>query len=716
MTSFESKRREITTETLGALLRIRLLGLLIFAFLILFFENRFTHFLEILVFAGVSTGISGLLWKMGKSQLAAALLIAADWLLVTLLSLAENGLDNPTITLYLIIIAMATILLSTQVGGALIIASILATWGMQHFDTTGWLPGFSLDYSPRLNWMTLATIYLTSGVMLGYLVSRMDFFLRQAVNDQATLAQQNAELSVRNNEAKHLFQALQTTDQHLLHLISNMGVAYFMIDALKGWVAPPNIRHTTEIQSTIQMLLEDQRLLTANEIQKVMNKGRHSFELNAEDRVYEIRCSLFETRGRILAVGIDITEARQREIQFKNLLQINEAVTGQLDRSRLMDLIVKAILEIDSNAEACSIFLYNAEEDLLVESASAGWPADAAYHISLRPDESLSGKVFHTGKPLIVDDFETLPEDLRQQLPGVPRARAALAVRLDFNDTPIGVLTAYNFSTTDAFNNDDLTLLLSCAAPAAASIAAANAHNRALREHERATESALAAIQAQEETQRRIGAALHDDYGQVMMTLLHDLEFLKSNFDVNPEIDSRIDQITHKVHEATDGLRQFSSQLRPTILLDVGLKAALQHEMKRFRMSDTQPELKIKGRLQKVPDDLAVVIYRSVQEAATNTLRYAREASRFMVNLNLAPESLTLTIKDDGPGFDPEVQKAEAGLKPGGNGLSIMRERIRLLGGKSRLETSLGHGVCVTIELPLINWGIKRDGYTYPNG
>ena len=152
------------------------------------------------------------------------------------------------------------------------------------------------------------------------------------------------------------------------------------------------------------------------------------------------------------------------------------------------------------------------------------------------------------------------------------------------------------------------------------------------------------------------------------------------------------------MHELLERVRELSLDLRPAMLDDLGLLPALLWLFERFTaQANVGVAFKHSGvEHRRFSSEVETAAYRIVQEALTNVARHA-SASTVTVRLWATPDTLGVQVEDDGAGFSPERV-----LIPGtSSGLSNMRERADLLGGKLEIESSSGAGTCVTAELPL---------------
>jgi len=206
--------------------------------------------------------------------------------------------------------------------------------------------------------------------------------------------------------------------------------------------------------------------------------------------------------------------------------------------------------------------------------------------------------------------------------------------------------------------------------------------------------------QVQEEERRRLARELHDSIGQTLVGLIHQLERLASR--AADDADSRLlEDVQSLAHQALDETRELSRLLRPPVLDDLGLAAAL-----RWLVRTLGERTGLKANLDfRLPDaELApeqeTLIFRLVQEALSNVIKHAPGATA-EVSVSRGAGSIELSIIDDGPGFEVDgvLRPAEAS----GSGLRGMRDRVELFGGTMHIEAAPGEGTALTIGLPIEN-------------
>lgn len=203
-------------------------------------------------------------------------------------------------------------------------------------------------------------------------------------------------------------------------------------------------------------------------------------------------------------------------------------------------------------------------------------------------------------------------------------------------------------------------------------------------------------IKAQEEERLRIARELHDETAQALASLLVRQRVAERTTD--PEALQRtMADLRALTSEALEGVRRMALELRPTMLDDLGLVAAVEAFARQFGQRTGIPvEVRVARRPDRLPPEVELVAFRVIQEALSNVARHSG-ASRAEVGLSAGPELLVVTVADDGRGFDltPALDSRERSL-----GLFGMRERAALVGGRLRIDSRPARGTRVHLEVP----------------
>lgn len=221
-----------------------------------------------------------------------------------------------------------------------------------------------------------------------------------------------------------------------------------------------------------------------------------------------------------------------------------------------------------------------------------------------------------------------------------------------------------------------------------------NAAQRELATANRALgEASLRVIETQERERRSLARELHDEIGQALSAIALRLRLLQAAHGIAAD-DAQLAPMAQMLASTLEQTRSLSLQLRPSQLDDIGLPSALRSLIQRlFADTGIHCELEIEGVRDGPADSTAVTAYRIVQESLTNVLRHA-EARHVRVELLGDAQSLRLKVIDDGRGFDTSRVTIEH------VGLSGIRERIELHGGRLALRSRDGLGTSLEAVLP----------------
>ena len=155
----------------------------------------------------------------------------------------------------------------------------------------------------------------------------------------------------------------------------------------------------------------------------------------------------------------------------------------------------------------------------------------------------------------------------------------------------------------------------------------------------------------------------------------------------------RLDELRELARGALAEMRTLLLELRPAVLIEAALDELLQQLINAtIARARIEGELHIEGNINDLPQETHVAIYRTTQEALNNVAKHA-EASKVVVAIHRNAELLTLSISDDGRGFDGSTQRG------GHFGLGNMRERIETVGGTISMQSNPGEGTSVFVQI-----------------
>jgi PAS domain S-box-containing protein len=199
-----------------------------------------------------------------------------------------------------------------------------------------------------------------------------------------------------------------------------------------------------------------------------------------------------------------------------------------------------------------------------------------------------------------------------------------------------------------------------------------------------------------EEERTNIAREVHDELGQALTGLKIDLAWLKSRMADRPALLERVQSIIVRIDGAMDTVRRIATDLRPSVLDELGLVAAVEWQCQEFeRTTGITTQLEVQAGHPELETSCATTVFRILQEGLTNVARHAA-ATRVEVALRVSAEELTLGVRDNGCGISETALSSRRSL-----GLIGIRERAIACGGKLVIRGVRGHGTTLALRIPL---------------
>ncbi len=396
-------------------------------------------------------------------------------------------------------------------------------------------------------------------------------------------------------------------------------------------------------------------------------------------RVFE-----FEYARRLDALNRERFAAQESAARDLTVLYETCRILGSaLDLNFLLNESLNRIVSLVERVRAGMVYLYDSGEQALVQRAT-----DCAPGATLPPD------LAERARTAAIRAFETREVAYEQR----HAAESVLALPLISGDKPIGVLCLVH---EGSFSN--FAVLQTLARQLVIAIENARLYEEVQQKEELRGQLLERVVAAQEEERKRLARDLHDQTGQRLTALALGLSSVDELWDKNPaRARERLRELEQMSASAIDDLRQVVSGLRPSLLDDLGLVAALRQMAKQIQENtDLEVEFTQSGHRRRLQSEIEMILYRIAQEALNNTVRHSR-ATRARINLDLSSNPITLTVEDNGCGFEPgSILKPNARVRAWG--LLGMQERVELVGGKLEIESAPGRGTRLVVEIPLEN-------------
>lgn|GEM_PF-1627648 len=407
--------------------------------------------------------------------------------------------------------------------------------------------------------------------------------------------------------------------------------------------------------------------------------------------------------GTKIGIGRDITEIKQAEealrrqtAQLAALHEIGLEISAESDLSRILEVVTHRASEL-LGAKHCSTYIRDPGEGVLKLVASIE-PKFVGLRVA--EGEGLAGRALLTGNALIIDDYSAWRG----------RARAletegfgpSIAAPLRWQESAIGSISLSRDRGEPPFTARDTSLLKQLAAQAAIAIHQATLFDELQESRARLQVLSHRLIDAQEAERKRLARELHDQIGQALTAIQISLQAASSAPDGGTA--SIVEDCLSIIDESLELVHDLSFDLRPSLLDDLGLGAALRWYVERATSrADLIARLNVDALGSRFSSEVETACFRIAQESLTNVVRHA-SARTVSVTLVHREDCLKLMVQDDGVGFDVHEALGRKGSSTC-LGLQGMRERASALGGIVEIKSSGGGGTEIEASFPLRSAG-----------
>jgi signal transduction histidine kinase/DNA-binding response OmpR family regulator len=413
--------------------------------------------------------------------------------------------------------------------------------------------------------------------------------------------------------------------------------------------------------------------------------------------------SLVEAVASIASGAVENTHlytairARANELAMLNTLGM--ALTSTLDPSAVAHVALSLIQRF-FKADGVALLQVDPQTHELrpAQALIGGMPVEIPIH--LQPDKDSLEQMLNQRQPLLIKDAQSDPCWLshanryaEQQL-GKP-VRSAMAAPLSTPQNVLGVLLVGN-TEPGAYTHQEVTTLLSIASTLAVALENARLYQAECTAREQLRDLTAYLQTAREEERAHIAREIHDELGQTLTALKFDLSWLTKRLPGDqPDLEKKAQVMSGLIDETIHTVRRVATELRPGLLDDLGLAAAIEWQAQEFAArTDIDCDLQLDDTSASLDRDLTTAVFRIFQETLTNIARHA-EATQVRVMLADGPGELILTVQDNGKGITEDQASDSKSL-----GLIGMRERARARGGDITFEGTPDQGTTVTVRIP----------------
>jgi signal transduction histidine kinase len=413
----------------------------------------------------------------------------------------------------------------------------------------------------------------------------------------------------------------------------------------------------------------------------------------------------------LAALGPLVSAARARarlagalqrvEARWRAVYEMSAALSHTPDRGSLLNEIVRRSTELlGTHGGGLTLRDETSDEAVITVIQGGHLPVADMVGRRLKLGEGISGRAILGQRPVILDSYATWS----QSIPGLAERiqDAALSVPLISDGRAIGALTISDNTPGRRFTEEDVQTLSLFAQQAALVLEGAR----------RREQEGVIALNAE---RARLAYDLHDGLAQDLAALLLRADACQALLgEGNEALRGQLEIISVGLQRAIRDARATIFALRSGDLEGCSLEDGLRAEAVRFEGQTRVPvAFSMSGAdCQGLSHEHELALLSAAQEALTNIHKHA-QARRVQVQLTwLGTEQVQLCISDDGKGFDPSSSAGAPGVAGHHLGLGMMRERVEALGGRVSVDTEIGRGTAVRIELPMAN-GAGGIGHAY---
>jgi signal transduction histidine kinase len=384
------------------------------------------------------------------------------------------------------------------------------------------------------------------------------------------------------------------------------------------------------------------------------------------------------------------------------LSRVSAAISGLQDLDSILKIGLDNVLNI-MNGTVGGIMLLDELSQTLSYQVYHGLSDKYAEEMRLKLGEGIAGKVAQSGRSVLLEDISSEPNAARLDLISLEGLRAFISVPLRAKDNVLGVMNVASH-VPHRFTKEDVHLLHSIGDQLGIAIEQATLNERLRKARERLRKLARQNLVAEEEERRRIARELHDETSQSLSGIALQLEALIEMSAKSGNQDAqfiaglkKVQSLTVQVHKEVS---RVISNLHPALLDTLGLVAAVrQHAKNRLQPLNINVTVEVKGTEMRFPPDVEAALFRVIQGAIGNIAEHSKAKNASIV-LVYQPDEFSLSISDDGQGFDvSKITDVEASGR--GRGLFSVRERIGFLGGTSGIESKIGAGTTAWAKIPI---------------
>jgi signal transduction histidine kinase len=395
-----------------------------------------------------------------------------------------------------------------------------------------------------------------------------------------------------------------------------------------------------------------------------------------------------------LVVWMIETQEREKQLRQEAVLRlrtlnaVTEEITSELELDRILPKVIQIAVGL-VGADGGFIALFDQDSNLVSYPYLHNLPQNLA-EVTAPEKQGLAWEVLTEERPAVVENYAAYP----RAIPAFVEAgvTSAVAVPIVSGERSFGTLGLVSLGRTRAFSEQDVAVLAGVGRQAGIAI-----DNSRLYESMRFYARQI--TRAQEDERLRIARELHDETIQMLIAISRRLEALATLPERSSSTPQHLSELQELVGDTLKELRRFVRDLRPSTLDHLGLMVALVSLANDLGEKDgIATEVKVQGEVRRLAPEQELGLFRILQEALSNIRRHSG-ATQVDVAVTFDADRVHVRISDDGCGFDAP-KRMDSLVSAGKLGLIGMYERARLLGGTLLVQSDVGMGTTITVDVP----------------
>jgi len=458
-------------------------------------------------------------------------------------------------------------------------------------------------------------------------------------------------------------------------------------------------------------------VLQTGRVSTVIHPDRnHGTDVYLKITAYPLR----DANGNIAAIiqlRRDISTEKELEArllrQHQQLLALNhisKAISASRDLDTLLGLALDNVLEIVDGTIG-AILLRDKKTDVMSYRVQRGLATNYEGDLRIRLGEGISGTAAKTGEPIRLEDISNEPHALQADLMGVEGIKGFVSIPLRARSGVVGVINIASHMR-GRFTNEDVSLLSSISDYLGTTIEQVALYEKLETVGVRYRALLRHTLTVQDEERKRIARELHDETSQALTSLSLSLQATIGLAEKMGIEDSEFMERLKKTHSyaiyASNEIVRLMKELRPTLLDELGMAAAIQHYAKNnLETQGIDVSAEFIGTEKRFPAEVEMTFFRVAQGIIGNILEHSG-AKTVSIKLECDSNQCVLRVKDNGKGFDvSKITRVDSSGR--GAGLFIMKERVSAVGGICHIDSKLGYGTDIEVKIPLMRHGADEE-------